>query len=465
MSGNGGTFKRCACTADDGKPVGKDCPKLPGRHHGSWFWAAYLDTSKGRKLVKRGGFALQRDAESALEHVRQLVALAGADDRTRRGIGDMVTAKTLRGGQLDAVDDVRRRLGIGGAPGDPGITFGEAWPVWLAGKKKLRASARERWHQIGEHWLLPVLADVPLERLNAAHCQEVFTRIEAINAELGRQRGDGRAWVHVDGDVRKCPKLVGIASQHRVYGALRTFLNYEVKKTRRIPFNPIFAIELDEEPESEQASWTAAQAAEFLGHVEGIGDPLALLFRIVLLRGARRGEACGYRWSTSDLDGTAKGAPYLSVDRPILLIGGTLTEGTPKTSGSERLTWLDAATVKMLRAHRTEQAKARLRAGSAWQDDDLIFCQADGTPYRPDYVYRRFIRLAKDAGLPVIRLHDGRHTAVSIMDAAGIDRSVRMAEVGHVTEQMHDRYTHVDAARHQAAAELVAALVDKVAGQ
>ena len=187
--------------------------------------------------------------------------------------------------------------------------------------------------------------------------------------------------------------------------------------------------------------------------------------RIVLLRGARRGEACGHQWGTSDLDGTGKGAPYLSVDRPILLIGGTRTEGKPKTSGSERLTWLDAVTVKMLRAHHTEQTKARLRAGPAWEDNDLIFCHADGSPYRPDYVYRRFRRLAKDAGLPVIRLHDGRHTAVSVMDAAGVDRSVRMAEVGHVTEQMHDRYTHVDAARHQAAAELTAAFVGKAAGQ
>lgn len=463
MSGNGSTFKRCACTGDDGKPLGKDCPKLPGRHHGSWFWSARLDTSKGRQLVKRGGFALQRDAEAALGTVRELVVLAGDDDRTRAQVGDMITAKTLRGGQLPAVGDVARRLGLGAAPGDPGVTFGEAWPVWLAGKKNLRASARERWRQIGEHWLLPVLDGVPLERLNAAHCQEVFTRIEQINAELARQRGDGRAWVHVDGDVRSCPKPVGIASQHRVYGALRTFLNFEVRKTRRVPFNPIFAIELDAEPKQERASWTAGQAAQFLGYTQD--DPLYLMFRIILLRGARRGEACGYRWSTSDLDGTAKGAPYLSVDRPILLIGGTLTEGKPKTSGSERLTWLDASTVKMLRAHHAEQAKARLRAGPAWEDNDLIFSEADGTPYRPDYVYRRFRRLAKDAGLPVIRLHDGRHTAVSVMDAAGVDRSVRMAEVGHVTEEMHDRYTHVTAARHQAAAEQVAALVDKAAGQ
>ncbi len=30
--------------------------------------------------------------------------------------------------------------------------------------------------RIGEHWLLPVLAPVPLERLNGAHCAEVDGR-------------------------------------------------------------------------------------------------------------------------------------------------------------------------------------------------------------------------------------------------------------------------------------------------
>jgi hypothetical protein len=47
-------------------------------------------------------------------------------------------------------------------------------------------------------------------------------------------------------------------------------------------------------------------------------------------------------------------------------------------------------------------------AGESWQDNDLIFCQCDGTPYKPDAVTRRFKRLAALAGLVVIKLHEGR---------------------------------------------------------
>jgi hypothetical protein len=39
-----------------------------------------------------------------------------------------------------------------------------------------------------------------------------------------------------------------------------------------------------------------------------------------------------------------------------------------------------------------------MAAGGAWQDNDLVFCQPDGTPWKPDYVSRRFKVLAAEAG-------------------------------------------------------------------
>jgi len=83
-----------------------------------------------------------------------------------------------------------------------------------------------------------------------------------------------------------------------------------------------------------------------------------------------------------------------------------------------------------------------MRFGPDWQDNDLIFCREDGTPYRPDSVTRRFKTLSKAAGLPEIRLHDARHSATSAMRAAGIDPELRMKVTGHSSRDVHDRYTH-----------------------
>lgn len=167
---------------------------------------------------------------------------------------------------------------------------------------------------------------MPLERLNGAHCAAVFNRIERINAETTTQRAAGRAVVKAEGDVRKRPVLVGVASQHRVFAALRTVLNFEVKVTHRLAFNPVYAVRLEPEETPEAQRWSAAEAARFLAAC--VGDPLALMFRIAVLRGARRGELVGFRWSGSDLD-----AAYLGVDRPILQLGGKIVEGKPQDQG------------------------------------------------------------------------------------------------------------------------------------
>jgi integrase len=180
------------------------------------------------------------------------------------------------------------------------------------------------------------------------------------------------------------------------------------------------------------------------------------MFRIAVLRGARRGELCGLRWASADLD-----TGVLVVDHTILELDGYLVEGQPKTRAGERRIYLDAETTRLLHEHRKAQLAARMRAGADWQDHDLIFARFDGTPWRPSYVSRRFASLAEAAGVPVIKLHEARHSAISLMRDAGVDRDVRMREAGHADIQVADRYTHVMDAAHRAGAEQVAALVEK----
>ena len=149
----------------------------------------------------------------------------------------------------------------------------------------------------------------------------------------------------------------------------------------------------------------------------------------------------------------------MTVDRPVLQLGGAVVEGKAKSKAGERRIWLDAATVALLRAHRRAQLAARLRASTAWLDNDLIFCRADGSPWPPDYVSRRFKALAAAAGVPVIKLHEGRHSAASLARDAGIDPKIRREQMGHTTAAMTDHYTHVLAEAHLDAAERVARLV------
>jgi integrase len=443
---------RCSC------PEGQKCLELWRKdeswnsRHGSAGYACRIPTSGGTKLVKRFGYGSKAEAKAAAETVGRLLGLAGADSATRARIGDMIVAER-RGQPLPVAEDVARRLGLGLDPGQAGVTVGEWLGTWLASRRMIRPSVARSYQQHIDNWLAPQLGHLPLERLNAGHIAGLFATIDCFNSEIERQRAEGKAQITIDGDVRSQPRIVGPSTQRRIFATLRAALNAAVKQ-RQIIFSPAAGVELAPEAAAEAGRWTPEQAARFIAYVAD--DPLGLMFRIAVLRGPRRAELCGLRWGGADLE-----AGVLVIDRTILELDGHLVEGRPKTRAGERRVYLDAETARLLREHRRAQLAARLRAGEAWQDSDLIFCRFDGTPWRPSYVSRRFAALARAAGVPRLRLHEARHSAISLMRDAGVDRDVRMREAGHADTEVADRYTHVLDATHRAAAEQVAALVAK----
>lgn len=153
----------------------------------------------------------------------------------------------------------------------------------------------------------------------------------------------------------------------------------------------------------------------------------------------------------------------LTVARPILQLGGKLhEEPTAKSRAGDRLVFLDHGTAELLRAHAETQGLERQFAGEAWQDNDLIFCQPDGRPWNPDYVSKRFKRLAAGAGVPVVKLHEGgRHTGNSLMYDAEVRQDIVMRAVGHASKEISQRYNHPMIEAHLAAAGQVSALVRK----
>jgi hypothetical protein len=178
--------------------------------------------------------------------VWDLLKLVGDDRTAQQKIGDMIFEKSPRGGELPKVEDVRRRLGLRRENLGASDTFGEVWRGWLAGKKKLRASSAKRLGEIGDHWLIPVLEDIPVDRIAGEQCAMFFERVDMFNEEIAAAREENRAAV-LGGDVRQRAKVAGIATQHRIYAALREFLNYCLKVTHVITFNPVYAVELPPE--------------------------------------------------------------------------------------------------------------------------------------------------------------------------------------------------------------------------
>ncbi len=135
---------------------------------------------------------------------------------------------------------------------------------------------------------------------------------------------------------------------------------------------------------------------------------------------------CGLRTEDEDLD-----AGTLQVAKQLTEVDYEVEESDPKTEAGERTVALDAATVKVMKAHRAQRASERLTAGPAWVESGRVFTQRNGEQLRPSWVTDRFAVLAAQAGLPPIRLHDLRHGAATLALAAGVEMKTVQEMLGH----------------------------------
>lgn len=176
----------------------------------------------------------------------------------------------------------------------------------------------------------------------------------------------------------------------------------------------------------------------------------AARWTVALALGLRQSEALGLQWRDIDLD-----VGKLSVRRGLHRVDGRgLIFEEPKTPKSRRTVALPGPLTAALRKHRETQDLERMVAGTDWQDFDLVFAQPNGRPLDKHSDYEAWTRLLADAGVRHIRLHDGRHTAATLLLTAGVHPRVVMELLGH--SQMRtttDIYSHVMPALAQEAAD------------
>ena len=169
----------------------------------------------------------------------------------------------------------------------------------------------------------------------------------------------------------------------------------------------------------------------------------------MLATGLRRGEALALHWSDVDLD-----AGLLRVRWTLSRTSQGLQLDEPKTDKSRRTVPLPRSAVEALRAHRTQQQEEQLASAGAWQEHGLVFTTEIGTPLEPRNVLRRFEVLAERAGLRGVTPHTLRHSAASLLLAAGTHTKVVQEHLGHSSYAITaDIYSHVGPAQQREAAD------------
>jgi len=126
--------------------------------------------------------------------------------------------------------------------------------------------------------------------------------------------------------------------------------------------------------------------------------------------------------------------------------GGGWYFDEPKTSRSRRTVPLPVSLVKSLAAHKRKQSEARLKVGSLYQNNDLIFATGEGSPHNSRNLTNRHFRpILKRAGLSLdFRLYDLRHSCATLLLSVGENPKVVSERLGHASIVLTlDTYSHV----------------------
>jgi integrase len=186
-------------------------------------------------------------------------------------------------------------------------------------------------------------------------------------------------------------------------------------------------------PKIEQRAWNAEQLQAFLQ--SAAGHRLFAAFWLAANTGVRRSELLGLQWNDLDLN-----AGTMSVNRGIVAVAYELHESRGKTRNSRRRIDLDPTTVAVLRGWNAwQQAECVAVAGTR---PPWVFADPDGNP--PHAISQAFERITARASIPIIRLHDLRHTHATLLIQAGVPVKVVSERLGHATPAFTiNTYQHV----------------------
>ncbi len=110
--------------------------------------------------------------------------------------------------------------------------------------------------------------------------------------------------------------------------------------------------------------------------------------------------------------------------------------GPTKTASSRRQLRLPAGTGDALRDHRARQVAQQNLMGEHWQDLGLVFPTGRGTLLDPANLRRSLRTVTEQAGLGRWHPHELRHSAASLLSAAGVPPEEVADVLGHANTRV-----------------------------
>ena len=190
-----------------------------------------------------------------------------------------------------------------------------------------------------------------------------------------------------------------------------------------------------------------ATIAEVAALVEAMPERLQLLIPLATWCQLRRGEILGLRRCDVDVVGSMI---QIEQSRTFTTGGQSLTK-PPKTVAGRRTLSVPAHVTQLLDAH--------LKRFTQRDKHALLFTMKSGEPLTAGALQRAWSRARNSIARPDLRLHDLRHTGLTLAAATGATTAELMHRAGHASADAALRYQHATRARDLVLAKALEHLV------
>lgn len=350
----------------------------------------------------------------------------GRNKQTERVAYGMAEAKEL---------EMRMQYEIKEKPVTSGITLHQLYDEYVrAISSEVRESTITGNKRIFECYVLESLGQTPVKKLTAPVLQNWKNEIEEIRTTKG--------------------KPLSLRYKQNIYSIFRAVLNWGIKMDYLSQNILVKVGNFKSGIVSEKRNVDFYTAEEYklfsnAGKEEAIkGNTLRdwdyyIFFAIAFYTGLRKGEIHALKWS--DINGN-----ILSVSRSITQkMKGADRETPPKNRSSIRTLQIPLPLIELLNEH-----KARYRAFRGFSDDFRI-C-GGLRPLRDTSLENKNQLFAKLAEIKKIRIHDFRHSHVSLLANEGINIQEIARRLGHSDIEMTwNTYSHLYPREEERAVEIL----------
>ncbi|HLI70789.1 MAG TPA: tyrosine-type recombinase/integrase [Ktedonobacteraceae bacterium] len=311
------------------------------------------------------------------------------------------------------LEDIKFEIRQGTLATGPNQTLAQYLEYWLetVHRPLVRISTYYKNRGIIYNHLIPAIGKITLQKLTPYHVQDLCHSKEQAGLKPGT--------------VRNIRQVLHIALDKAVSWGLVGRNVCDVVSSPKVGVRSETVLDI-------------GQAKQLLEIARG--NRLEGLLTLTVATGLRRGEILSLKWADVDLEGGS-----IQIRRTMSRVGkfGIVTT-EPKTAKGRRKVILPQFVIEALKQHRQYQLERKEQAGDKWEENDFVFPNLYGRFWEPTYLDQMFKRLLVKSGLPVVRFHDLRHSAATILLGMGIHPKVVQELLGHSQISITlDTYSHV----------------------